>query len=194
MNCDDFINTLTFLCKREDVYFYTLSKTIEKLDILKLKITFALTEDNQLFVRYDKNEHTFYTFLFLYEYTSIYNLRKRYSFIKEEFWTEFKKLIRVRDHTYERGWRYKRDYFKNNEECSICLTPVNENFTKKIVVKELISCGHLFHKKCIDMWSEQHILKSFMIACPMCRTKSKNTCLHSNYSIPRCLTFSDTFA
>lgn len=47
-----------------------------------------------------------------------------------------------------------------NEECSICLEPINQNLGHRILPK----CRHAFHQGCIDTWIEQRR------ACPFCTT------------------------
>ncbi|XP_028785712.1 RING-H2 finger protein ATL70-like [Neltuma alba] len=44
--------------------------------------------------------------------------------------------------------------------CSICLGDYNESEW----LRELPDCGHLFHRKCIDMWLRMSP------SCPLCRT------------------------
>jgi hypothetical protein len=53
------------------------------------------------------------------------------------------------------------DYDIENEmskECSICFENLIENIQKT-------SCGHFFHKRCLDSWFEMNRI------CPMCRKK-----------------------
>ncbi|KAI9124715.1 hypothetical protein K1719_004637 [Acacia pycnantha] len=44
--------------------------------------------------------------------------------------------------------------------CSICLG----DFSESEWLRELPDCGHLFHRKCIDMWLRMNS------SCPLCRT------------------------
>lgn len=48
---------------------------------------------------------------------------------------------------------------EEHKECSICLEPIDENEE----VKKLINCNHIFHKSCIDTWSNNNN------TCPLCR-------------------------
>jgi hypothetical protein len=48
--------------------------------------------------------------------------------------------------------------------CCICLDEY-----KVGVYKRKLSCGHTFHKKCIDKWFRQNINKNNKIKCPICR-------------------------
>lgn len=50
----------------------------------------------------------------------------------------------------------------NDQEitCSICL-----DLFKEGLYKRTLTCGHVFHKKCIDKW----ITKDFQKTCPICR-------------------------
>ena len=50
---------------------------------------------------------------------------------------------------------------KNNDTCSICL----ENY-KKGTYKRMLSCNHIFHKKCVDKWFKNG---SNGNTCPVCR-------------------------
>ena len=47
----------------------------------------------------------------------------------------------------------------DGEICSICLDDKNKN------VVQLHSCGHIFHKKCLDTWLN---IKPY---CPLCRSE-----------------------
>ncbi|WOH03096.1 hypothetical protein DCAR_0522488 [Daucus carota subsp. sativus] len=47
-----------------------------------------------------------------------------------------------------------------DHDCSVCLT----NFRPKAVINHL-SCGHVFHKVCVEKW-----LKYQKVTCPNCRT------------------------
>lgn len=49
------------------------------------------------------------------------------------------------------------DYKKSFGECSICLEDMKLNL-------EALPCGHLFHKKCIQTWSNKKKV------CPICTT------------------------
>ena len=56
-------------------------------------------------------------------------------------------------------WRFKMDTSKQVEECSICM----DIFKYGENVKELKSCKHAFHSKCIDKWLENEN------KCPICK-------------------------
>lgn len=49
------------------------------------------------------------------------------------------------------------------EECSICLEKYRPG-----TYKRKLSCGHIFHKKCIDKW-----FRNDKNECPMCRKKHR---------------------
>lgn len=49
---------------------------------------------------------------------------------------------------------------EGEHECSVCLSP----FKPESEINHL-SCGHLFHKECLDKW-----LDYWNITCPLCRT------------------------
>ena len=48
---------------------------------------------------------------------------------------------------------------EEHKECSICLEEIEENDD----IKKLINCDHIFHKSCIDTWSNNNN------TCPLCR-------------------------
>ena len=50
---------------------------------------------------------------------------------------------------------------KFNNTCSICLNYLIENIS-------ILSCGHQFHKKCIEKWM------TFSNKCPLCRNQINN--------------------
>jgi|GEM_PF-4473999 len=54
----------------------------------------------------------------------------------------------------------------NNDSCSICIDPIEEEGDKKI--KVLKDCGHIFHKTCINEWI---VINP---TCPLCRTIVKS--------------------
>lgn len=45
------------------------------------------------------------------------------------------------------------------DECAVCLEDMGEN-------SRTVSCGHMFHQKCIDEW-----MKTLNKTCPLCREK-----------------------
>lgn len=49
----------------------------------------------------------------------------------------------------------------NNQECSICVEPLNDNIAIKL------KCNHIFHQKCLKEW----LNKSKNKDCPLCRMK-----------------------
>ena len=189
MNFDDFIDYFCNICRHQDIYMYIISKKqsnlIIKIDVDLLQIKFWLTNDRIIFVEFLTNNSTNYCFLSLYKYTDINLLKMAFPNYPDIFWYNIDLLIYKKDIIFDRGWKYNRNFFKNQEECSICLSNLNDNFTQKIVVKELLSCHHLFHQKCIDKWSEHNLHTSFFIACPTCRSLSKNTCLDKPSLIPK---------
>ena len=48
---------------------------------------------------------------------------------------------------------------EEHKECSICLEEIEENDD----IKKLMNCNHVFHKSCIDTWSNNNN------TCPLCR-------------------------
>ena len=53
------------------------------------------------------------------------------------------------------------DEIINNQECSICVEPLNNSFAIKL------NCDHIFHDKCLQEW----LKKSKNKDCPLCRMK-----------------------
>ena len=69
--------------------------------------------------------------------------------------------------------------FMNSPDCSICLEPIEENETTTT-----LTCGHSFHKDCIDEWIQASSLEIPDIEtttiqrqwqCPLCRHMSYET-------------------
>ncbi len=59
----------------------------------------------------------------------------------------------------------------SQERCSICMEEYQHGDRKNI-----LPCKHIFHKKCIGQWLNQHV------ACPLCRAVIEEDVLNSNYS------------
>lgn len=49
----------------------------------------------------------------------------------------------------------------NNQDCSICVEPLNDNIAIKL------KCNHIFHQKCLQEWLQKSKNKD----CPLCRKK-----------------------
>lgn len=49
----------------------------------------------------------------------------------------------------------------NNQECSICVEPLNNDTAIKL------TCNHMFHKRCLEEWLKKGKNKD----CPLCRMK-----------------------
>lgn len=47
----------------------------------------------------------------------------------------------------------------SNQECSVCLADFNHD-----VEINRLSCGHVFHKLCLEKW-----IKNWNVTCPLCR-------------------------
>ncbi|GMI88640.1 hypothetical protein HRI_002533300 [Hibiscus trionum] len=63
-----------------------------------------------------------------------------------------------------------------SDSCAICL----DEFRQEQWCRELVGCGHLFHRKCLDSW----LIK--VTSCPICRTKvwleNENRCIPDSCS------------
>lgn len=57
---------------------------------------------------------------------------------------------------------------KDNNECAICLNPLNKKWTKT-------KCGHRFHPRCLNGWYKHQRAHSKPISCPMCKTFKYST-------------------
>ena len=60
---------------------------------------------------------------------------------------------------------------EEHKECSICLEEIEENDD----IKKLINCDHIFHKSCIDTWSNNNN------TCPLCRKHIISLFIGSTY-------------
>ena len=69
----------------------------------------------------------------------------------------------------------------SQERCSICMEEYQHGDRKNI-----LPCKHIFHKKCIGQWLNQHV------ACPLCRAVIEEDVLNSNYSTNNSNTDIDT--
>ncbi|KAK7388245.1 hypothetical protein VNO78_23056 [Psophocarpus tetragonolobus] len=58
------------------------------------------------------------------------------------------------------SFKYKKEGYENDGECTVCLS----GFEEGEQVKKLPRCNHCFHAPCIDMWLYSHF------DCPICRT------------------------
>ena len=70
----------------------------------------------------------------------------------------------VRRNNFGPYYKIKEDdlLIKNNDRCTICL----ENY-KSGTYKRILSCNHIYHKKCIDRWFKTSECQT----CPMCRKR-----------------------
>lgn len=63
---------------------------------------------------------------------------------------------------------------ESRAECAICLRelhlPEDNESTKVIVAVDSVgSCGHAFHKKCLERWFDEQVRLAGALTCPSCR-------------------------
>ena len=65
-----------------------------------------------------------------------------------------------KDTLNKKGWILQRLKDSSKEHCSICLKSITK-------LNKRLKCGHSFHPKCINEWSDRFIAD---FPCPFCRT------------------------